>query len=341
MHTMDSTQLERQEQKAVAGEPGRRGISGSTIKIIAVAAMLIDHAAAAVLARYLVGGINEAMAAGSTRTWLEENAALYSVYNIMRAIGRLGFPIFCFLLVEGFQRTRSVKKYFLRLGIFALVSELPFNLAICGQWSNLGYQNVYFTLALGLAALCAFGFFVRCEGRPEKDLPVAVRIVFMVTGALSPLAYIIMCIQPPEDARDMILVCVLALAATLTILLFYGVKRGLRRLQTACASLTALALCMMAAELLRTDYAGMGVLTIAVMYLCRKRKALAMLSGCVVLTVMSLSELPAFFAILPIALYNGKRGLRMKYFFYAFYPVHLLLLYVVAVLLGLGGVSLL
>ncbi len=56
---------------------------------------------------------------------------------------------------------------------------------------------------------------------------------------------------------------------------------------------------------------------------------------------MSLTELPAFFAVIPIALYNGRRGLKMKYFFYAFYPVHLALLYLTAVLLGLGGVTLL
>ena len=98
---------------------------------------------------------------------------------------------------------------------------------------------------------------------------------------------------------------------------------------------------LIAAELLRTDYAGMGVLTIAVMYLLRRRRALSMAAGCVVLSVMSLTELPAFFAVIPIALYNGRRGLKMKYFFYAFYPVHLALLYLTAVLLGLGGVTLL
>ena len=85
----------------------------------------------------------------------------------------------------------------------------------------------------------------------------------------------------------------------------------------------------------------MGVLTITAIYLFRRRKALAMLAGCVVLCVMSLSEVYALFAVLPIALYNGQRGMKMKYFFYAFYPVHLLLLYAAAVLLGLGSVILL
>ena len=99
-----------------AGSAGRPGFSGSTIKIIAVAAMLIDHAAATVLARYLIGGIREAADTGTTQNWLAENAMWYDIYDVMRGIGRLGFPIFCFLLVEGYQRTRDVKKYALRLG---------------------------------------------------------------------------------------------------------------------------------------------------------------------------------------------------------------------------------
>ena len=105
------------------------------------------------------------------------------------------------------------------------------------------------------------------------------------------------------------------------------------------ADLTVLVLIMYLADLLRTDYAGAGVLTIAVMYAFRRNRLGAMAAGCTVLTLMSANELPAFLALIPIALYNGSRGLRMKYFFYAFYPVHLLLLYLMAVWMGLGSIS--
>lgn len=251
---------------------GWKGISGSTIKIIAVAAMLIDHIAAAILERQMI-----AKGYLSNNVLSLDGMGLYIVYFAMRLIGRLGFPIFCFLLVEGFQRTRNVKKYALRLGLFALVSEIPFDYAFCGKAYYPTYQNVYFTLLFGLLALWGIDYI------GKRSLPKVVALL----------------------------------------------------LQAAVA-----AACMCAAHFLQTDYAAMGVLTIVVMYIFRKWRVVSMLMGCIVLTLMSISEITAFFALIPIALYNGSRGLKMKYFFYGFYPVHLALLYLICVLLGLGGVLL-
>jgi hypothetical protein len=97
-----------------------------TLKLIAIITMLIDH----------IGAI-----------FVPGDSMLYL---IMRCIGRLSFPIFVFLIVEGFHHTSDVKKYLIRLGAFALISEIPFDLAFYGKVFAGNHQNVFFTLFLGL-----------------------------------------------------------------------------------------------------------------------------------------------------------------------------------------------
>ena len=92
----------------------KKGIPGSVLKWIAVLSMLVDHASAVLVEGSWAVGIR---------------AVSYRNYMILRGIGRLAFPIYCFLLVEGILHTRDVKKYLLRLFAFALISEIPFNLA--------------------------------------------------------------------------------------------------------------------------------------------------------------------------------------------------------------------
>lgn len=114
-------------------ENGKKGISAAALKWIAVITMLVDHFAIAV--------------------YWQLDTRVYEIYRLQRYIGRIAFPIYCFLLVEGFFHTHSVGRYIGRCFVFALLSEIPFNMAIYGRvWYPQG-QNVYFTLTLGLCAV--------------------------------------------------------------------------------------------------------------------------------------------------------------------------------------------
>lgn len=98
-------------------------LSGSALKLIALLSMTIDHIA------YYCGVEGPA-------------------YEVIRSLGRIAFPVFAFLLVEGYAHTHSKQRYFLSLVVFALISQVP--------WWLLNHDsslNVFFTLALGLVAL--------------------------------------------------------------------------------------------------------------------------------------------------------------------------------------------
>lgn len=331
---------EQLPQNQSVTESKKKGISGSTIKIIAIVAMVIDHIAAVVLARQMIAsGYLDAINSGvfeEVMGWLNDNMLLYYSYDMMRTVGRLGFPIFCFLLVEGFMRTKNVKSYLLRMGIFALVSEIPFDLAMTGSFFHWTYQNVFFTLFLGLFTLVAFEFF------EKQELKKGWGILAKTTGALFPAAYIAMSLgnlAGVERISSILLGCGV-ICIFLAILIFVCVKKyGEHKVQTVCADISVLLMVMYLADLLYTDYSGMGVLTIAVMYLFRKSKIKSMVAGCIVLFVMNINEWFAFLSIAPVAMYNGKRGLKMKYFFYAFYPLHLLILYLISYFMGWGSIS--
>ncbi len=97
-------------------------LSAAALHIIAMALMLMDH------------------------LW----ATLLPAQDWLTCAGRLAFPIFAFMTVEGYFHTRNLKRYVLRLLLFALLSEVPFDLMYGGTWFYPVHQNVIWTLLLGL-----------------------------------------------------------------------------------------------------------------------------------------------------------------------------------------------
>ena len=127
----------------------RCSFSGTALKTIACITMLIDHIGASCIeAGLLLPELERGEISGGA--W--DQLSLFQLDRVLRFTGRLAFPIFCFLLVEGFVHTHDVKKYVRRLFLFALISEVPFDLAFFRTPFALDHQNVYWTLALGVLA---------------------------------------------------------------------------------------------------------------------------------------------------------------------------------------------
>lgn len=160
------------EEKEEIKNVNKKRVPGSTIKLIAITSMLIDHCGASIVEKILVHNPANFDARGTLAL-----TPIVCLYYFMRLLGRLAFPIFIFLMMEGFSYTRNRWKYVGRMGIFALVSEIPFDMALYlrksemrkGHIFTFAYQNVYFTLALGLLALI-FIDMIR-EKAKEKGTP--------------------------------------------------------------------------------------------------------------------------------------------------------------------------
>lgn len=119
-------------------------LSGSALKIMAVISMLIDHASSFLFADY--EGIN-------TVVFSVGNLQVTPYFCLSYIIGRLAFPLFAFLIVEGYLHTRSVMRYARTLFIFAVASILPYNYASQGAFFSFHGSNVLFTLFLGVVCL--------------------------------------------------------------------------------------------------------------------------------------------------------------------------------------------
>lgn len=126
-------------------------LNANTLKWIAVITMFIDHMAASMIRN---GLYLEHHGVVAIRMFDPDMQKLFhDSYYVMRGIGRLAFPVFCFFIVEGFLKTRDVRKYALRTLLFGFLSEIPFDLAIKDVWWFPGHQNVMFTMFIGLLVL--------------------------------------------------------------------------------------------------------------------------------------------------------------------------------------------
>ena len=114
----------------------KHNLTGAFLKRTACLTMFIDH----FFVVLFLGYMDLHLVDGSRDPQLEQ------IYRVGRAVGRVSFVLFAFLIVEGFFHTKSRARYLLRLGLFALLSEIPFDLAFSGELVDWSGQNVYWTL---------------------------------------------------------------------------------------------------------------------------------------------------------------------------------------------------
>lgn len=269
-------------------------MSAFVLKLIACTSMLIDHTTCVLF--------DTAKVLPSVGGWLV-------LYKILRGVGRLAFPIFAFLIVQGVLHTESKPRYLARVGLFALLSELPFNVALLGTIREWHPENLQMpALSGGIAPVLVF---VRnmFEGTYQN---VDFTLFFGLT------AVILMCYVSRIEGWKFTKAIVLLLGVT--VLAFFG-------------------------DFFKTDYGMGGVTAIAIMGtlalpldkihpgVADNRILRAVVAALAILAICFIEsnefELIALSAVPLIALYNGKRGFKTrfsKWSFYAFYPAHLAVL---------------
>lgn len=187
---------------------------------------------------------------------------------ITEYLGRMSYPLFAFLITEGYIHTNNLKTYYKRLFIFAIISQIPFMLfrTLVGHWKML---NIMFTLLLGLFSITVYD-------KVKKEyisFPICIAVILL-------------------------------------------------------------------GEIINVDYGWFGVAIILMFYIFRKNKCYKLISYILLViayfyfsSIVIINKyviilfISCLLPIIPILLYNGKQGKKIKYFFYWFYPVHMIILY--------------
>lgn len=230
-------------------------LSGSALKLIAIAAMLSGH-----ITKFYFNHFTWVKAIWPTATWFTIAGKAISFHQLLLMFGKFAFPLFAFMLIIGFEKTHDRKKYGIRLFILALISEIPFDLMTSRVWFNPEHNNVIITLFMGFLALCGLEHF-------KKNRIISFLIVLG---------------------------------------LFF------------------------ASRYMNADFRSGGFLFILLLYGLRKEKILQ----CIISPVLLPMKAMVFLSLVLTVFYNGKRGFIktpiLKYFFYAFYPLHMFVIYLLA-----------
>jgi len=215
-------------------------------------------------------------------------ATIFPYMEWLTCIGRIAFPLFAFLITEGYVHTRNFKKYLLRLFVFAIISEIPFDFLYGSTWFYPFHQNVLWTFLLALLFM---------KGMDKIREKFGFMLSSLLCAILTLLAYIVGTVTMVDYYG----------VGVLTVLLFYFTKKD-----------TPLNLFL--------QFLGMYFLHVTMLGGYYYDVELFGIHFEIVQQGLAVLALPL------IWLYKGEQGYHEKwfqYFCYAFYPLHLILLYII------------
>lgn len=254
---------------------GRRGavwktpdIPADGLKIFACVMMLLSNFGVAVIQNGLIQVRNYATQDDLSQA-LADNSRLMTlagVGSVLQLLGGLAVPIFAYMLVEGFLNTSSYRKYLLTMAGFALVSEIPYDLATAGSWLDLSAQNPLVTMTVCLLMLYCLRVVEEKAGKMSWALSILIALCGILWG-----------------------------------------------------------------NLLRADYSLVMVLLTAIFYVLRNKIMAKYILG----ILASLLYVTGPISFYGIWCYDGSRKDWLpKYAYYVFYPLHLLVLWVIMLCVG-------
>lgn len=276
------------------------------IKLLALVTMVIDHTAFYLYSSSLIG---------------------HGLYFAMRTAGRIAFPLYAFLLVNGFEKTSDRAKYLSRLVLFAAVSQLPYTVVFSHEnYSLLAISGAallwpWYVVVPAALAVCAVWYF--CVRRDASVVwlaaALALAAVQLSAGGVCLLGF------------DTNVFYTLALSlAGMSVLRLLGSRPT--NFGHALGCLAAFVICALYI-LPNSDYGWYGFALMMLLYLSRRSKpmqAAVLLLWCYAEYVIYIHSWAYFaaaaLAVIPVLLYNGKRGRPVKLFFYMIYPLHLAVL---------------
>lgn len=213
--------------------------------------------------------------------------AILGRFSILNIIGRIAFPLFCFQIVIGYKHSKNINKYIMRLLLFGIISQIPFSLFTYSYVGRFDLLNVYFTLAFGLLAV----YLLDILPKKYKFIAVVFDIFLMIIAEFLQTDY------------GWFGVCLI-----ICIYLFYNDKKS--NISNSETSLTF--------------FNNNLLFSIVFFALVVIKYSNYFVAGSYTMAIVQI--LGTFFPIIFMLLYNGKKGHSMKYFFYIFYPLHLLIL---------------